>query len=254
MRKLAPLASALFLAACATAPPAPPVETPKPRPQLGQHGLDLRQLDRSVAPCDDFYEYANGGWRRTNPLPATYARYGRFEQVSERNRDVLRNILETSTEPKISGFWAACMNEAAIDAAGTSPIRNDLARIDTISNRRELAAEMARQQQRGVYPVFRFNAQNDYRDSRTVIGAVTQAGLGLPDRDYYLRDDGTYPATRQAYLAHITKMFELAGVANPAADARRVLELETELARAQMRRVDQRSSGRPSSPRSASAE
>ncbi|HEY0143974.1 MAG TPA: M13 family metallopeptidase [Thermoanaerobaculia bacterium] len=240
MRKLAPLASALFLAACATAPAPVPVETPRPRPYLGQHGFDLAQIDRAVGPCDDFYEYANGGWRRTHPLPATYARYGRFEQVSERNREVLRNILETSTTPKIADFWASCMNEVGIDAAGTAPIRNDLARIDTIGNRRELAAEIARQQQRAVYPVFRFNAQNDYRNSQMVIAAVTQAGLGLPDRDYYLRDDGTYPATRTAYVEHITKMFELAGVANPAADARRVMALETELARAQMRRVDQR--------------
>ena len=240
MRKLAPLASALFLAACATAPPPVPVETPKPRPYLGQHGLDLTQIDRGIAPCDDFYEYANGGWRRANPLPATYARFGRFEQVSERNREVLRNILETSTTPKIADFWASCMNETAIDAAGAAPIRNDLARIDTIANRRDLAAEIARQQQRAVHPVFRFQAQNDYRNSQMVIGTVTQAGLGLPDRDYYLRDDGTYPATRKAYLEHITKMFELAGVAAPAADARRVMELETELARVQMRRVDQR--------------
>lgn len=251
MRKLV-LSLALLLAACATRPVPPPVvEAPRPKPLLGQNGLDLKQVDRTVAPCDDFFEYANGGWRKANPLPAVYSRYGRFEEVADRNRETLKSILEASSTAtndagssgqKVGDFWAACTNEAAIEAAGTAPIQADLARIDAIANRRDVAAEIVRQQQRGVFPVFRFSAQNDFKNSRMVIAGVSQAGLGLPDRDYYLRDDGTYPETRKAYVDHLGKLFALAGVpaAKAATDAERVIALETQLARASMRRVDQR--------------
>jgi putative endopeptidase len=251
MRKLF-LPLALFLAACATTPrKAPVVEMIRPKPLLGQHGFELAQVDRTVAPCDDFYEYAVGGWRKANPLPAIYSRYGRFEEVADRNRETLKKILETSSsvknEPgssgqKVGDFWAACTNESAIESAGALPVQADLARIDAISNRRELAAEIARQQQRGVFPVFRFSAQNDFKNSRMIIAGIGQAGLGLPDRDYYLRDDATYPETRKAYVEHLGRMFSLAGVpaAKAATDAERVIALETQLARASMRRVDQR--------------
>ncbi|HEV7590477.1 MAG TPA: M13 family metallopeptidase N-terminal domain-containing protein, partial [Longimicrobium sp.] len=107
MRKLF-LPLALFLAACATTPrKAPVVDMPRPKPLLGQNGFDLAQVDRSVAPCDDFYEYAVGGWRKANPLPAIYSRYGRFEEVADRNRETLKKILESSSsatnEPGSSG-------------------------------------------------------------------------------------------------------------------------------------------------------
>ena len=251
MRKhLLPLA--LLLSACATAPRKPPVvEMPRPKPLIGQHGFDLAHVDRSVAPCDDFYEYAIGGWRKANPLPAVYSRYGRFEEVADRNRETLKTILETSAKAtndpgssgqKVGDFWAACSNETAIESAGIAPVQADLARIDAIANRRDLAAELARQQQRGVNSVFRFSAQNDFKNSQMVIAGVSQAGLGLPDRDYYLRDDGTYPQTRKAYVEHLTKLFTLAGVpaAKASTDADRVIALETQLARASMKRVDQR--------------
>jgi putative endopeptidase len=251
MRKhLLPLA--LLLAACATTPRKPPVvEMPRPKPLIGQNGFDLTQVDRTVAPCDDFYEYAVGGWRKANPLPAVYSRYGRFEEVADRNRETLKTILETSAKAtsdagssaqKVGDFWASCTNETAIESAGVAPIQADLARIDAIGSRRDLAAELARQQQRGVNSVFRFSAQNDYKNSQMVIAGVSQAGLGLPDRDYYLRDDGTYPATRKAYVEHLTKLFTLAGssAAKASTDAERVIALETQLARASMKRVDQR--------------
>ncbi|HVG24553.1 MAG TPA: M13 family metallopeptidase [Thermoanaerobaculia bacterium] len=242
------LLSFSLLAACATTPrqqPAP--EPPKLRALLGANGFELTSVDRSVSPCDDFYQYATGGWQKTHPLPAVYARFGRFEEVADRNRERLREILEASAKDagaqpgsatqKIGDFWSACMNETALEAQGPAPIKPSLDRIDAIRNRADVVAEIHRQQQMGLAPLFRFSAQNDFKNSRMVIAAVSQAGLGLPDRDYYLRDDEKFATTRRQYTEHVNRMFELAGAPR---DADRVLALETQLAKASMARVDQR--------------
>lgn len=248
--KRATISLVLMLAACAPKPQ--PVVAPPPRPMLGAHGLDLTNLDRTISPCDDFYEYAVGGWRTANPLPAAYARYGRFEEVADRNRATLEALMSEaaasreaergSNTQKIGDFWATCTNEAAIEAMGLTPIQADLDRIAAIRSRSALVAEIHRQHGQGVWPLFRLNAQNDIRNSTMVIAAIVQGGLGLPDREYYLRDDPRYVEVRRAYVDHVAKMFELAGIAPEQArmDAQRVLELEAELARASMSRVDQR--------------
>lgn len=250
-RSLLLLAVAFSFACASSKPPAAP-PPPRPKPLLGEYGFALSQVDRSVSPCDNFYEYAVGGWRKANPLPAIYPRYGRFEEVAERNRQTLRQILEsaaadTKAEPgsatqKIGAFWTACMNESVIEAQGAGPIREDLDRIDAINSRAALVAELHRQQAKGVAPVFRFTAQNDIKSSKNIIAAVSQGGLGLPDREYYLRDDAKFKDTRREYVAHLQKMFELAGVpaTKAATDAERVMALETALATASMARADQR--------------
>jgi putative endopeptidase len=241
---------ALLAAACATAPKPVDNTQPPPRALIGPHGFDLSGLDRTVAPCDDFYEYSAGGWRKSHPLPSTYSRFGRFEEVAERNRDRLRAILEESAKStnaekgsntqKIGDFWNACMNESAIEAGGIAPIRNELRRIDDLRTRADIVREIHALTVRGVAPLFRISGQNDQKNSQAIIAALTQAGLGLPDRDYYLRDN--FDSTRKEYAAHMAKMFELAGVpaAHAASDAQKVIALETELARASMARVDQR--------------
>ncbi len=253
MKRAILLLTALIAVACASTPKsAPALETPRARPLLGLNGFDLAHVDRSVSPCDNFYQYATGGWQKANPLPATYARFGRFEEVADRNRNRLREILERSAKTenpeagsatqKIGDFWSACMNESGLEAQGAAPIQADLARIDAINSRGAVIGEIQRQQQQGLSPVFRFSAQNDYKSSRMVIAAVSQGGLGLPDRDYYLRDDEKFATTRKQYVEHIAKMFELAGVpaAKARTDADQVLALETQLAKASMARVDMR--------------
>ncbi|HET7436404.1 MAG TPA: M13 family metallopeptidase [Thermoanaerobaculia bacterium] len=252
-RALLLLSAALFAASCASsrqpqaAPPPPP-----PKPLLGDHGFELSQVDRTVSPCDDFYEYAVGGWIKSHPLPSTYSRFGRFEEVAERNRETLRHILEESAkltnaapgsaEQKVGDFWAACTNESAIEAAGVQPIRPALDRIAAINTREQLVIEIQSLQQQGVASLFRFSAQNDFKNSNMIIASISQGGLGLPDRDYYLRDDAKFADTRKQYATHVAKMFELAGssASDAAAAADRVLALETSLAKASMARVEQR--------------
>ena len=239
----------LCVLACSTATNTPPA----PKPYFAPHGFDVAAMDTNAKACDDFYRFAVGKWRDTHPLPSTYSRYGRFEELQERNRDVLHAILEEdaklaataekgSAVQKLGDFYGTCMNEQATEAAGFTPIKAELDAIDAINDRAGVDAEIIRLEQRGIAPGFRFSSQNDFLNSKMMIGVVTQAGLGLPDRDYYLRNEERFTKTRNAYVDHLTKMFTLIGedAQRAAADAQKVLALETRLAKAQMPRVEQR--------------
>jgi predicted metalloendopeptidase len=171
MRRILPLAIALIAVACTTSTtttrqPENPITTAAKSPLFGEHGFDATGMDRTVNACDDFYRFAVGKWRETHPLPAQYSRYGRFEELSERNRDVLHAILEEdaaaaasappgSTQQKIGDFYAACMNETAIDQAGVTPIQPELDRISAVTDRNELLAEITRLHDMGYAPLFR---------------------------------------------------------------------------------------------------
>ncbi|HEV7487191.1 MAG TPA: M13 family metallopeptidase [Thermoanaerobaculia bacterium] len=219
---------------------------------LAPHGFDLSAMDTSVKACDDFYRFAVGKWRETHPLPAQYSRYGRFEELAERNREVLHKILEEdaamtnaapgSAEQKVGDFYAACMNEPAVEAAGITPIQPELDRINGISDRASLLNELNHLHTAGYAPLFRVGGTNDQKNSKMIIASLGTGALGLPDRDYYLRDDDRFKTIRSQYVNHISLMLLLAGEAplQSSADGQRILELETKLAASQLTRVEQR--------------
>jgi putative endopeptidase len=214
-------------------------------------GFSLSNLDKSCKPCDNFYEFAMGGWIKANPIPAEYSSWGTFTQLRDNNLTAMRTILDAAAaahasngtnEQKIGDFYASCMDTSAIEAAGLKPIAGDLSAINAIKDRASLEAEIARLQRQGVNAAFRFYSAQDYKDSAKVIAQATQGGLGMPDRDYYFREDDKSKQLRADYVEHVAKMFELAGDApdRAAGEAKTVMSIETALAKASRTRVDLR--------------
>jgi len=215
------------------------------------HGINPADMDPSVAACQDFNIYGNGGWLKANPIPADQSYWGSFTILEEQNRESLHKVLEKvskasnaagSDDQKIGDYYATCMDEAAVEAQGIAPLKAELAAIDKIASVAALQAEIARLQLIGVDAVFQFGSDQDRRDASEVIVGAYQGGLGLPDRDYYTKTDDESKKTRDQYLAHMTKMFTLAGAdaATAAADAKAVMAFETRLAEASMTNVERR--------------
>jgi putative endopeptidase len=214
-------------------------------------GFDIGSLNRSVDPCVDFYKFSCGGWQTKNPLPSDQARYGSFDALQDRNRIVLQNLLETTSsnkpgrsplEQKEGDFYAACMDEKAIDARGTAALKPDLDRIAALKNKKDLAEVLAHLFRSGANPFFNFGSEQDAKDSTKVIAAIGQGGLGLPDRDYYFKTDAKSVEERKQYLAHVQKMFELLGSspAEAAMKAQTVMTIETALAEGSLDNVSLR--------------
>jgi len=223
----------------------------KPPADAGYWGFNTANFDKTCKPCDDFYQFAMGGWMKANPIPAEYSTWGTFTQLRDNNLTAMRTILEAaakanapagSNEQKIGVFYASCMDTTAIDAAGLKPIATELAAIDAINDRKSLDAAIAQLQREGASVVFRFSSGQDIKDSTRVIAVASQGGLGMPDRDYYFRDDDKSKQLRQDYEQHVAKMFELAGDApdKAAAEAKSVISIETALAKASRTRVELR--------------
>jgi putative endopeptidase len=223
----------------------------KPAGDSGYWGFDTANLDKTCKPCDDFYQFAMGGWMKANPIPPEYPSWGSFSRLLDKNQQNLRQILEAaesaktaagSNEQKIGDFYASCMDTEAIDAASTKPIDAELANIAQMKNEADLQAEAARLHQEGTGVLFGFRATQDAKDSSQVVGAAWQGGLGLPEREYYLKQDDKSQQVRDAYVKHVAKMFELLGDSadTAATEATTVLGIETSLATASMKNTDLR--------------
>jgi putative endopeptidase len=215
--------------------------------------LDPNNMDTSVKPQDDFYLYANGGWLKRNPVPPEYSRWGSFSELEEKNNEALHNIAEKAANThadanaapevqKVGDYYASGMDEKTIEASRTKPLEDELKRIDAIKDRADLLNAIAQLHTIGVDAFFEFGSGQDAKDSTRDIAQAHQGGLGLPDRDYYTKTDEDSKKKRAAYLDHVTKMLTLLGEApdKAADDAKKILALETFLAKASRTRVELR--------------
>ncbi|MBI3552551.1 MAG: M13 family metallopeptidase [Elusimicrobia bacterium] len=233
-------------------PPQSPASKPATAPPLTKpvkSGVDLAAIDRSARQCDDFYQYACGGWIAKNPIPPDQSDWGVGSIVHERNQNILKAILEKASaaakskdadEKKLGDIYAACMDQKALEKKGAAPLKPDLKRIDGLSSLKGLAAQIGQLHAKGFGAVFGFGSEQDFEDASMNIAAIDQGGISLPDRDYYLED--SHKDDLKAYGEHAAKMFELAGDTKKQAqtEAAQLVAVETALAKISMDNVSRR--------------
>lgn len=214
--------------------------------------IDPANMDASVSPGDDFYQFANGNWLKNHPVPADYSRYGSFEELYEKNLRDLRKIMESAAQAgghkmgtnlqKIGDFYASGMNIAKIEQDGLKPLQPLLNEIESIKTIHDVQKMVGKLHRIGITPLFLFFAEQDLKNSTLNIGWLYQGGLGLPDRDYYLEKSPRSAEIRNEYHQHLKRMFRLLGCPEEEAEksASTVMTIETRLAKASMTRVEQR--------------
>jgi putative endopeptidase len=214
-------------------PPPAPVVAPAPRPQYGTFGFDTAGMDKSVAPGNDFYEYANGTWAKNTPIPADKARYGMFNVLDDLSKQRTRGIIEEQAKDpnsKIGNTYLSFMDEAAIESKGLTPFEPWLNEVRGIKSKANLAKLYSDADKIGVEIPYRMFISQDRKASDRYALNVYQGGLGMPDRDYYLSKDAKFADTRAKYLQHLTNMLSLAGEPNAAARAKAIVDFETKVA------------------------
>ena len=236
------LACAALVAGCAA--------SRLPEPAAAKSGIDTTAIDPAIPARTDFFEHANGRWLKATPFPPDRAFIGVATEVADATRFQLRAIAEQAVvaptdaeDAKVGALYASFMDEATVERLGLAPLAPELARIDAVANARSFAALMPRLMRLGAAMPIALNVGQDDRDATRYVAGLTQSGLALPDRDYYLlQGDTRFAAARAAYLRYLTRLSVLMGASESAAaeSARRVLELETALARVQWPAVDLR--------------
>jgi len=220
--------------------------------QSSQRGVWSADMNRSVAPCDDFFEFANGAWRAANPIPAAMPRWSRRWAAGESTKEQLQVILENAagktSQPKgsvdqlIGDFYGACMNETEANRQGVKPLQSLLARIDAMQSPADVVQMIGTFHELAIPVPFAVFGGSDNNNPAEVIAQVLASGLGLPDRDYYFKPDARFVEAREKYAAHVRKMFVLAGVgeAEAKASADTIVRFEQQLAEASLDNVARR--------------
>ena len=213
-------------------------------------GIDTQYIAPSVRPQDDFYAYLNGKWMDTVQIPADKSSWGSFQELQESTLPQLRGIIEKAAaakaakgtdEQRIGDYYASFMDEARLEQLGLTPLRGELDKIAALKDKAELPALLARLGKIGVNVPYDFGIHQDNKDSTKYVADIGQGGLGLPDRDYYLKaDDAKLADARAKYLAHVERTLGLAGDKNAAASAKAIVDFETELAKVQWTKVELR--------------
>ena len=236
-----PAPAPVAAAPAAEAPALPPPAAPKP--QYGTFGFDTGGMDRSVAPGDNFYQFANGTWAKNTPIPPDKSNYGMFTVLDDLSRDRTKQIIEEQAQDpnsKIGAAYASFMDQAAIDAKGLTPFEPWLNQIRGLKSKKDLAALYSNADRLGIGIPYSMFIGQDRKQSDQYALNVLQGGLGMPDRDYYLSKDPKLAETKAKYLEHLTNMLTLAGEANAAARAKAILDFETKIAQVHWTKAESR--------------